>query len=77
MSLFLNYIGAYSDVLKPYSGVFLQIFFFLLWLSYGRLREPYSGVLELDLHKIEFYAIFFFVCLFCFLSLIGHNLILR
>ena len=40
----------YSDVLKPYSGVFLQNFFIsviaLFWEPYSGVFKPYSDVLE-------------------------------
>ena len=34
----------YSDVLNPYSGVFLQIFF--VKSDHHRFKEPYSGVFK-------------------------------
>ena len=67
----------YNDVLKPYSGVFLQKNFISphigfkepysgVFKPYSDVLKPYSGVLELDFPKNEFHAFFFF-------SFIGHN----
>ena len=65
----------YSDVLKSYSGVFLQKKFDKshtgfkepyngVFKPYSDILKPYSGVLELDFPKIEFHAIFFFFLVF-------------
>ena len=62
----------YTRFREPYSDVFLQIFFFFkVWSLYTKFMEsysdvlkPYSGVLELDLPKIEFHAFIFFIFLF-------------
>ena len=59
----------YSDVLKSYSGVFLQNFFYK-WSPHTRFREPYSDVLkpysgvflqfmELESLKLDFHVDFF------------------
>ena len=64
----------YIDVLKFYSGVFLQKKFISphtgfkesyngVFNPYSDVLKPYSGVLELDFPKIEFHAIFFFLVL--------------
>ena len=58
----------YCDVLKPYSGVFLQIFFCecnrpisrepysSIFKPYSDVLKPYRGVLKLNFLKIEFHA---------------------
>ena len=45
----------YNDVLKPYSGVFLQIFLFISI----RFREPYSGVFKPYSDVLKLYSCFF------------------
>ena len=46
----------YNDVLKPYSGVFLQNFFFFIS---SRFREPYSGVFKPYSDVLKPYSGFF------------------
>ena len=64
----------YNDVLKSYSGVFLQKKFISphtgfkepysgVFKPYSDILKPYSGVLELDFPKIVFHAFFFLVLL--------------
>ena len=62
----------YSDILKPYSGVFLQFFFIStrfrefysgVFKPYSDVLKPYSGVflqfMEIEYLKLDFYVDFF------------------
>ena len=72
--LYSNVFKPYSDVLKSYSGVFLQKFFISphtgfkepyssIFKPNSDVLKPYNGVLELDFLKIKFHAFFFFLVL--------------
>ena len=53
----------YSDVLKPYNGVFLQKKFISVWEPYSDVFKPYSGVfmkfMEIESLKLDFHVDFF------------------
>ena len=53
----------YSDVLKPYNGVFLQKKFISVWEPYSDVFKPHSGVflkfMEIESLKLDFHVDFF------------------
>ena len=55
----------YSDILKPYNGVFLQKNFYKyqVWEPYSGVLKPYSGVflqfMEIGSLKLDFHVDFF------------------
>ena len=56
---------SYSDVLKPYSGIFLQKKFYKyqVWKPYSGIFKPYSGFflpfMEIEYLKLDFHVDFF------------------